>query len=145
MVPESGGFEPEEIFELFAHWPRMSMFAAPTMVKRLVASPARLRSVERIRTIVYGGAPMYVEDARAALERFGPRLAQIYGQGESPMTITALSKARHRRPRPSALARAARLRRAGPMPASRSKVVDDDDRAAAGGRGRRDHLPRATR
>jgi long-chain acyl-CoA synthetase len=28
----------------------------------------------------------------AALDRFGPRLAQIYGQGESPMTITTLSK-----------------------------------------------------
>ena len=36
---------------------------------------------------------MYVEDARAALDRFGPCFAQIYGQGESPMTITTLSKA----------------------------------------------------
>ena len=47
VVPESGGFEPEEIFELFAHWPRMSMFAAPTMVKRLVASPADCDPIER--------------------------------------------------------------------------------------------------
>jgi long-chain acyl-CoA synthetase len=47
---------------------------------------------EQIRTIVWGGAPMYVADALAAIERFGPRLAQIYGQGESPMTITMLSK-----------------------------------------------------
>ena len=39
-----------------------------------------------------------------ALDRFGPRLAQIYGQGESPMTITTLSQAGHRRPRSSALA-----------------------------------------
>jgi long-chain acyl-CoA synthetase len=35
---------------------------------------------------------MYVEDALKALDRFGPRLAQIYGQGESPMTITTLSR-----------------------------------------------------
>jgi long-chain acyl-CoA synthetase len=35
---------------------------------------------------------MYVEDVLAALDRFGPRLAQIYGQGEAPMTITTLSK-----------------------------------------------------
>jgi long-chain acyl-CoA synthetase len=35
---------------------------------------------------------MYLADALAALERFGPRFAQIYGQGESPMTITLLSK-----------------------------------------------------
>jgi long-chain acyl-CoA synthetase len=92
LIPESGGFEPEEIFRIFAHWRRVSMFAAPTMVKRLVASPADC-DPGAIRTIVYGGAPMYVEDARAALDRLGPCLAQIYGQGESPMTITTLSKA----------------------------------------------------
>lgn len=68
------------------------MFAAPTMVKRLVECTAECDS-ENIRSIVYGGAPMYVEDALKALERFGPRLAQIYGQGESPMTITVLPKA----------------------------------------------------
>jgi long-chain acyl-CoA synthetase len=89
VVPESGGFEPEEIFELFRAWPRTSMFAAPTMVKRLVECGAECPS-ENIRTIIYGGAPMYVEDAMKALDRFGPRLAQIYGQGESPMTITVL-------------------------------------------------------
>src|SRR4051812_8238025 len=91
VVPESGGFEPAEIFSLFRAWPGTSMFAAPTMVKRLVASAADCPS-ESIRTIIYGGAPMYVEDARKALDRFGPRLAQIYGQGESPMTITGLLK-----------------------------------------------------
>jgi long-chain acyl-CoA synthetase len=91
VVPESGGFEPEEIFSLFRAWPRSSMFAAPTMVKRLVECQAECPS-QNIRTIVYGGAPMYVEDALKALDRFGPRLAQIYGQGESPMTITVLPK-----------------------------------------------------
>ena len=40
VVPESGGFEPQEIFDLFRAWPRTSMFAAPTMVKRLVECPA---------------------------------------------------------------------------------------------------------
>jgi long-chain acyl-CoA synthetase len=91
VIPESGGFEPDEIFTLFAKWRRTSMFAAPTMVKRLVDSnidgdPAN------IRTLVWGGAPMYVEDVRKSLDRFGPRLAQIYGQGESPMTITRLTR-----------------------------------------------------
>jgi long-chain acyl-CoA synthetase len=91
VVPESGGFEPEEIAALFNAWPRLSMFAAPTMIKRLVACPADLKP-GNIRTLIWGGAPMYVEDALAALDRFGPRLAQIYGQGEAPMTITTLSK-----------------------------------------------------
>ena len=90
-VPESGGFEPAEIFRLFRRWPRTSMFAAPTMIKRLVDS-ADDCDPNNIRTLVWGGAPMYLEDALRALDRFGPRLAQIYGQGESPMTITTLSK-----------------------------------------------------
>src|SRR4029079_13453446 len=91
VVPESGSFEPDEIFRMLASWRGMSMFAAPTMVKRLVdfgGGP----DPKNLRTIVWGGAPMYVEDALKALDRFGPRLAQIYGQGESPMTITTLSR-----------------------------------------------------
>ncbi len=91
VVPESGSFEPDEIFRLFDAWTPMSMFAAPTMVKRLIDSPASANP-ESIRTIVWGRRPMYVEDTLKALDRFGPRFAQIYGQGESPMTITTLSR-----------------------------------------------------
>ena len=91
VVPESGGFEPAEIFRLFDAWPKSSMFAAPTMVKRLIECPADCNETN-IRTIMWGGAPMYVEDALRALDRFGSRFAQIYGQGESPMTITVLPK-----------------------------------------------------
>jgi long-chain acyl-CoA synthetase len=36
---------------------------------------------------------MYGADIRRALATMGPRFVQIYGQGESPMTITALSRA----------------------------------------------------
>ncbi len=91
VIPETGGFEPAEIFRLFRRWPRASMFAAPTMIKRLVDAGDDC-DPSTIRTLIWGGAPMYVEDALRALDRFGPRLAQIYGQGESPMTITVLSK-----------------------------------------------------
>ncbi|HAJ13459.1 MAG TPA: AMP-dependent synthetase, partial [Comamonadaceae bacterium] len=37
--------------------------------------------------------PMYVADIRRALRVMGPRFVQIYGQGESPMTGTVLSRA----------------------------------------------------
>jgi acyl-CoA synthetase (AMP-forming)/AMP-acid ligase II len=77
-------------------WPNMSFFAAPTMVKRLAANSAIARAdMSNLKTIVYGGAPMYLADLRDALAVFGARLAQIYGQGETPMTITGLSKADH--------------------------------------------------
>lgn len=48
-----------------------------------------------LKAIIYGGAPMYLADLEEALGVFSPRLAQIYGQGETPMTITALSKTEH--------------------------------------------------
>jgi long-chain acyl-CoA synthetase len=44
------------------------------------------------KTIVYGGAPMYAADIQRALRIMGPRFVQIYGQGESPMVGTALSR-----------------------------------------------------
>jgi long-chain acyl-CoA synthetase len=91
VVPESSSFDAEEVLGLFDAWRRTSMFAAPTMVKRLVDCRAQCNP-DHIRTIIWGGAPMYVADARDAIDRFGPRFAQIYGQGESPMTITTLSK-----------------------------------------------------
>ena len=93
VVPASGGFDPAEIVGLIDAWDRSLFFAAPTMVKRLIESPAlRSARLERLKAVVYGGGPMYVEDAKAAFAALGPRLAQIYGQGETPMTITAMDR-----------------------------------------------------
>lgn len=96
VVPASGGVDADEIAGLLQRWPGMSFFAAPTMVKRLAGDPAiAAADLSNLKTIVYGGAPMYLSDLDEALAVFGPRLAQIYGQGETPMTITGLSKAEH--------------------------------------------------
>jgi len=94
VVPASGGFDAAEIAVLLSRWNRSLFFAAPTMVKRLVDAPAmRAAKLDALKSIVFGGGPMYVEDCKAAFAAFGPRLAQIYGQGESPMTITAMGRA----------------------------------------------------
>ena len=94
VVPLSGGFDPDEIFALARSLGDVHMFAAPTMVKRLVATArSRGETGEGIRTIIYGGGPMYLADIVEAVEVLGPRFCQIYGQGESPMTITALDRA----------------------------------------------------
>lgn len=93
LVPESGGFSPSEILALAKRFGNLSMFAAPTMVRRLVAHCATSGGdPSGIKTVVYGGGPMYLEDIRQALAVMGERFVQIYGQGESPMTITALSR-----------------------------------------------------
>ena len=95
-VPESGGFDAGEVLDLLQGHSNVSMFAAPTMVKRLTDAALAHGAVSGgLQTLVYGGGPMYLSDLRQATRVFGPRFAQIYGQGESPMTITALSKHHH--------------------------------------------------
>jgi long-chain acyl-CoA synthetase len=93
VVPPSGGFDPAELVALAGSHRNISLFAAPTMVKRLVDHvESAAADCSGFKTIVYGGGPMYVADIRRALAVMGDRFVQIYGQGESPMTITALSR-----------------------------------------------------
>jgi long-chain acyl-CoA synthetase len=97
VVPLSGGVDAAELFELGWQLGALTTFAAPTIVKRLVDHVEQAQiSVEAVarafKTIVYGGAPMYVADIERALRLMGPRFVQIYGQGETPMVATALSR-----------------------------------------------------
>ena len=93
VVPPSGGFDAGEILDLAPRLGNVSMFAAPTMIRRLVdRAKATGQTGEGIRSIVYGGGPMYLADIIEAVEVMGPRFVQIYGQGESPMCITALPR-----------------------------------------------------
>ena len=93
VIPASGQFNPSEVLDLIQDWTGVTMFLAPTMVKRLVQSQEITQSsLKGLKTVVYGGGPMYVQDIKRALNVLGPRFVQIYGQGESPMTITVLPK-----------------------------------------------------
>ena len=101
VIPRSGGVDPNEIAALLARWKGMTLFAAPTMVRRLaIDATIRAADLSNLKTMIYGGAPMYLADLELALDVFGPRLTQIYGQGETPMTITALAKQDHHREGP---------------------------------------------
>ena len=99
VMPQAGGVDGAELVALLERWPGMSFFAAPIMVKRL-ASDAAVASanLSNLKTIIYGGAPMYLADLEDAIAVFGPRLAQIYGQGETPMTITGSPASKGRGP-----------------------------------------------
>ena len=96
VIPAARGFDVDEIQQILAYTPHTKFFAAPTMVMRLVdAYAARGETPQQLKSIIYGGGPMYVADSVRALEVLGPRLVQIYGQGESPMTITVLTAEEH--------------------------------------------------
>lgn len=98
VVPRSGGFDAAELFGLGHALGPVSLFAAPTIVNRIVAHALATGATQAdcaraFKTIVYGGAPMYSADILRALQVMGPRFVQIYGQGETPMTATVLSRA----------------------------------------------------
>ncbi|MDO9316259.1 MAG: AMP-binding protein [Burkholderiaceae bacterium] len=97
VVPASGGFDPVEFLDLCDQHPSCGSFLAPTMVQRLrlTVEAGHRPAPKNLRCIVYGGGPMYVDELRKSTEALGPVFAQIYGQGESPMTITGLDRAAH--------------------------------------------------
>ena len=94
VIPEPQHRDADGVLGLSRHWGKASMFSAPTFLNRIVAAAsADPAKAEGIQTIFYGGAPMYVEDLTRALGVLGPRLSQMYGQGESPMTISGVPAA----------------------------------------------------
>ena len=94
ILPASGAFDIDELADLIDHYDRVSFFVPPTLLRRLSAAErmARLR-LDHLKTILCGAAPVYAQDLTDALARFGPRIWNGYGQGESPCTITAMPKA----------------------------------------------------
>jgi long-chain acyl-CoA synthetase len=91
-----GSFDPDECLRTIAR-ERVTIiaFLAPTMIHMLLEADPALK-VPELRRVPYGGAPIDPGLAEAAIARFGPVFAQLYGQGESPMTITGLRPQDHR-------------------------------------------------
>jgi len=94
IIPDSGGLDEDELSALLTHHRNVSLFASPTIVQRMVRHARQTHGPQPgLRTLIVGGAPFYIEDIKDAVACYGPRVAQIYGQGESPMSISALSAA----------------------------------------------------
>ena len=71
-------------------------FMAPTQIVKLLEDyRPGAHDISTLRAICYGGAPIYVDQLRQAIETFGPIFVQLYGQGEAPITITGMSAALH--------------------------------------------------
>ena len=128
VIPESRGFREEELADLVDHSRNCLLFLAPTMLNRFAGHPATARMrTQNLKTLIYGGAPMYLEDLKRALARLGPCLWQGYGQGETPNTISYLSKEWHARsdhPRYDAILSSVGVPRTG----IQVRVVDGEDR-----------------
>ena len=97
VILHTPSFEPAALFEqVETHGVTNIAFLAPTQIVKMLEDfePGRY-DLSSLRCIVYGGAPMYTDHLRRALETFGPVLVQVFGQGESPLTISYLSALEH--------------------------------------------------
>jgi fatty-acyl-CoA synthase len=84
-------FDPEEAWRMIERWRVTNMFTVPTIVKMLAEHPAAEQyDRSSLRYVIYAGAPMYREDQKWALGKFGKVLVQYFGLGEVTGNITVL-------------------------------------------------------
>ena len=97
VILASKSFDADLVFQTIERYRVTNMFMAPTMIKMLIDHPAvDDYDLSSLRSLNYGGAPMLVEDLKKAIEKFGSCLVQLFGQGESPMTISYLPHWAHK-------------------------------------------------
>jgi long-chain acyl-CoA synthetase len=90
------GFDPANILATVAEERITHTWMVPTQIKMILDSPALpTADLSSLKTIVYGGAPMYVEDLKEAIGRIGPIFVQLFAQTESPMTGTYMRAQEH--------------------------------------------------
>jgi long-chain acyl-CoA synthetase len=97
IILDTASFSPKVLFGLIErHRVSHIAFLAPTQIVKMLEDyvPGEY-DLSSLKAICYGGAPIMVENLKLALETFGPVFAQIYGQGEAPITITGLSTRAH--------------------------------------------------
>jgi acyl-CoA synthetase (AMP-forming)/AMP-acid ligase II len=96
VILEAKSFNPELVFKTIEQYRVTNMFAAPTMINLMInSSMVDKYNHDSLKALNYGGAPMLVEDLKAAIAKLGPCLVQLFGQAESPMTITYLPHKNH--------------------------------------------------
>ncbi|HEX3705866.1 MAG TPA: AMP-binding protein [Mycobacteriales bacterium] len=133
VLAPAGRFEPAAIFDLMAEHEVTNTWLVPTQIVMLTdATGDRPVDLPNLKQIVYGGAPFPEPELRRALRAFGPRLVQLYGQGETPMTATVLTPDDHTaalaEPAPSRLATAGYAR-----PGMSVRIVDETDNEVPAG------------
>jgi fatty-acyl-CoA synthase len=88
-------FEAEVFLDAVEQQRANCTWIVPTSLYALLDSPTfDARDLSSMETLVYGGAPISPGRLREALQRFGPILAQNYGQTET-VSLTSMSKSEH--------------------------------------------------
>jgi acyl-CoA synthetase (AMP-forming)/AMP-acid ligase II len=96
VILRSRSFNPEAFCVAVAKHHVTSTWLVPTQITLLLQYPDIEKwDLSSLKWIVYGGGPMHVAVLRQALKRIGPVFVQLYGLGESPMTVSYLRANEH--------------------------------------------------
>ena len=93
VLMPSGGYDPDDMRAILTARKAVTFFAPTTLLSRMRQDGIGDLAQDHIRTVLTGAGPVLAQDVRNAVDTFGPRLWNGYGQGESPCTITANDQA----------------------------------------------------
>lgn len=85
--------DPNLLMRLITEEAVTDSFMPPTLLARLSGLSPDPVKAPALRRIIYGAAPLPVEQYLRAQRTFGNRVAGLYGQTEAPMTIAAITEA----------------------------------------------------
>lgn len=89
-------FDADEMLRIMRDEEVETVKLIPTMIQRLLrAEGAFPVNLPKLKRLIYGASPMPTPVLREAIEKFGRKLIQIYGQSEAAVTITTLSAEDH--------------------------------------------------
>jgi long-chain acyl-CoA synthetase len=93
LIPE---FKPAIVFETIEREGVTVLKLVPSMLYQLLDAPEKSRyDLSSLHSIIYGGSPIAVPRLKEAIQFFGRKLVQLYGQAEAPMCISTLSRLDH--------------------------------------------------
>ncbi len=127
VFPTFQGFRTGPFYELVERHRVTTAFMVPTMIQMMLDDDShRQRDISSLRTIVYGGAPMYLDRLEEAIRTFGQVFVQGFAQGEAPMGCTYLPRHEHDMSSPEAIRRLGSVGRE--CLHVQVRIFDDDDR-----------------
>jgi long-chain acyl-CoA synthetase len=132
VFPTFQGFRTGPFYELIEQHRVTTAFMVPTMIQMMLDDPGhRQRDISSLHTIVYGGAPMYVDRLEEAIRTFGQIFVQGFAQGEAPMGCTLLPGHEHHTATPAAVRRLGSVGRE--CLHVQVRIFDDEDRPLPAG------------
>ena len=88
-------FDPKMVLSAVSRHGVTSTWLVPTQMRLLLDAFDEGVDLSSLTHVIYGGSPIPLTDQLEAMNRFGPVLCQLYGQGETPMTISYLDRSAH--------------------------------------------------